>query len=86
MNLGKTVATPGAVALMDELGISPLVLLARHASGDWGDLCAEDVQANEDALRLGGRVFSVYKYGERTLWCITEADRSSTCILLPSEY
>lgn len=86
MKLGQTVATPGAVALMDELGVSPLVLLARHASGDWGDLCAEDVQANKHALEHGLRVFSVYNVEGRRFYVITEADRSSTCILLPSEY
>jgi hypothetical protein len=61
--------------------------VARHVRGDWGDCDDHDRQANEDALRNGERLFSVYRTvkGEK-LWVITEADRSSTCVLLPEEY
>ena len=50
-----------------------------------------------EALKSGGRIFSAYRVfvdpslgqsddaGEK-FWIITEADRSSTCVLLPSEY
>src|SRR5207253_2033193 len=66
----------------------PIVpLIQRHASGDWGDVGAEDWAANEDALRRGGRLFSVYQVGaEIRLWIITEADRSATTVVLPEEY
>jgi len=45
------------------------------------------MRANDRALREGDRLLSAYKTstGER-LWVITEADRSATTILLPSEY
>jgi len=81
--LGKIVATPGAI----DLGIDLASYLHRHHCGDWGDLCEEDQQANEDALIHGDRILSHYKLkdGER-IYIITEADRSSTCILLPEEY
>jgi hypothetical protein len=81
--LGRTVATPGALAL----GIDLTSYLRRHHCGDWGDLCAEDKQMNEDALQHGDRILSAYQVGggER-IYIITEADRSSTCILLPEEY
>jgi hypothetical protein len=55
-------------------------------SGDWGDLCAEDRKANDRDLREGGRLFSAYDTPAGRLWIVTEADRSSTCILLPYEY
>ena len=59
----------------------------RHAWGDWGDVSADDAHANERALQDGSRVFSAYALatGAR-LWIITEADRSSTTVLLPDEY
>jgi hypothetical protein len=85
--LGKIVATPGALQALEEAGQSALDFVSRHARGDWGEVDAEDKRANEDALRDGDRILSAYrtKLGER-VWVITEADRSSTTLLLPSEY
>ncbi|HDH99838.1 MAG TPA: hypothetical protein ENF74_02475 [Firmicutes bacterium] len=61
--------------------------LKRHVRGDWGDLCEEDRQANEEALAHGGRLFSAYTAEELPkIWIITEADRSVTTILFPEEY
>jgi hypothetical protein len=61
--------------------------MRRHHCGDWGDLTEEDKQANEDALVHGDRILSHYKLTDgRRIYIITEADRSSTCILLPEEY
>ncbi len=61
--------------------------LQRHLAGDWGDLCKEDRLTNESALALGGRLLSVYKSAQdEPFWIITEADRSSTTILLPQDY
>lgn len=85
--LGQMLATPGALEALQKSGQCPLEFLARHARCDWGDVCPEDRQANDDALSDGGRLFSVYhtKAGEK-LWLITEADRSASTLLLPSEY
>ncbi len=85
--LGRVVATPGA---LDALRPHPTFLhaiLARQATGDWGAVDAHDRKANDDALAHGGRLLSAYSTptGVR-LWVITEADRSSTCVLLPEEY
>ncbi len=82
--LGATYATPGALALNVDLS----AYIFRHHHGDWGDeLCAEDKQANEDALKHGTRLLSCYRTpaGDR-LYIITEHDRSITTVLLPSEY
>jgi hypothetical protein len=85
--LGQVVATPGALAALEESAQSPLDFLARHASGDWGEVYPEDAEANDQALKSGGRLLSAYKTLKGVkLWVITEADRSSTCILLPQEY
>ena len=85
--LGLVVATPGALEVLGGLEVSPTELLERHASGDWGDIPTEDARENEYALSRDLRILSSYPLptGER-VWIITEADRSSTCILLPSEY
>ena len=84
--LGRVVATPGALNLLMDAGEGPFDYLARHATGDWGELCAFDRQQNERALRNGARVLSSYAVGECRVWIITEADRSITTILLPEEY
>lgn len=85
--LGQTVSTPGALETLQEAGQSPADFLNRHSSGDWGELSENDKQANEDALKYGDRIFSSYRTTNGTkIWVITEADRSSTCILLPEEY
>lgn len=85
--LGQVVATPGALQTLAEAGQEPAELLDRHVSGFWGEVCEEDWQANEEALRHGWRLLSSYKLtgGER-VWIITEADRSATTILRPDEY
>ncbi len=84
--LGQIVATPGAIEVLEESKTRPLTLLDRHVSGDWGDLWAEDKQENEFAVSRSLRILSAYKVGKAKVWVITEADRSSTTILLPSEY
>lgn len=85
--LGQTVATPGALEALTTSGQSPAEFLDRHVRGDWGLVDAEDQQANDDAVRHGTRILSAYKTNQGVkLWVITEADRSSTCILLPDEY
>lgn len=83
--LGQMVMTPGV-----RDGIPPsemLRALRRHAGGDWGKLEPEDRQANDDALKNGGRLVSSYlaKNGTK-FWIITESDRSATTVLLPEEY
>ena len=86
-NLGDVVATPQSICVLNDSGISLQSLLQRHVSGDWGDLCAEDIAANNDALQQGNRLLSSYTLSENVkVWIITEWDRSVTTLLLPSEY
>jgi hypothetical protein len=89
-DLGRVVATPGALELLASAGESPAHLLERHASGDWGEVPPEDARENERSLKYGWRLMSSYLVGSEAdgerVWVITEADRSSTCLLLPSEY
>ena len=86
--LGQLVATPGAIEAMAPYENMALRLVGRHVTGDWGDLCDEDKATNDRAILDGSRVFSAYLLpdGETKIWVITEADRSATTLLLPSEY
>jgi len=61
--------------------------LGRHAHGDWGELDEHDRRANEQALKDGSRLFSVYiTLAGVKFYIITEADRSVTTVLLPEDY
>jgi hypothetical protein len=91
-SLGHIAITPGALAALRLHGVAPATLLDRHVSGDWGDIDEEGQGLNEQALRTGDRLLSVYPIAEGvTIWAITEAadddgQRPATTLLLPNEY
>lgn len=85
-NFGQLVATPNALESVEAIEIQKA--LRRHSQGDWGDVSEQDKKSNDNALANGQeRLFSSYKdsKGEK-FWIITEADRSSTTVLLPEDY
>ena len=99
--LGQVVATHAALALLEKTGFSAAALLNRHVHGDWGNICKEDTASNEFAVPNKQRIMSVYRLIDAsklaatpeskrsdlpTIWIITEADRSSTTLLLPGDY
>lgn len=85
--LGRVFGTPGALKALSEAQVDGLSLLARHVTGDWGEMDEADQQANRLALEDGSRVFSSYWLPTGVkVWVITEADRSATTLLLPEEY
>ena len=85
--LGQVVATPGALEALLTAGQTPNTFLRRHVTGDWGEIDKEDSMENERSVSQGFRLLSAYTLSTGVrIWVITEADRSSTCILLPSEY
>ena len=91
-SLGRIVATPGALEALAAAGQSAGEFLARHVTGDWGELHDDDRRLNNLALTDGSRLLSAYvtSKGER-IWVITEAAddsgrRYSTTILKPEEY
>lgn len=91
-NLGRVVATPGALEALEKAGQQPWQLLVCHVQGQWGDLDDEDRRLNDQAVKDGGRILSAYtlKTGLR-LWIISEAEddrgnRAATTLLLPDEY
>jgi len=86
--LGRVVATPGALRALEENAVDVWGLLQRHVNGDSGCVPEEDKLENIRCIDKGGRVMSSYPLNDRSdvLWIITESDRSSTCLLLPDEY
>ena len=88
--LGQLVVTRGINdKIADDLKFSEFVLqsMRRHAAGDWGDLTKKDIEENENALEKGFRLLSAYiKEEHPKIWIITEADRSVTTVLFPTEY
>lgn len=86
-SLGQVVATPWALETLENLGVESLDLINRHVAGDWSDMAQKDQQANAKAIKQGTRIFASYRLPPDTIiWVITEADRSSTAILLPEDY
>ena len=86
-SLGSVYLTIGAKEALTESSQLPNEFLARHQSGDWGDICEDDKRENELSVKEGFRILSSYKTSKDVkLWLITEADRSSTTLLLPEDY
>lgn len=91
-DLGRIVATPGALEVLRKAGVVGASLLVRHQKGDYGNVSADDRKANDDAVKHGARIMSVYPLGKgETIWIITEAvgddgKRACTTLLLPHEY
>lgn len=90
--LGQVLVTPGAIEALEKAKQMPTEFLNRHHRGDWGDICSDDANLNEEALVDGSRLMSAYRTstGEK-IWIITEAaddtgHRIATTILLPEEY
>ena len=85
--LGQIVGTPGALEAIESAGQEPDFFLSKHAQGDWGTMDKDDKQLNEDALSNGDRIHSAYRtLKNESIWIITEADRSTTTLLLPDDY
>lgn len=84
-DIGRLFATPGAIDAITQ--VEMFDALNRHVRGDWGKVCTEDQEANNDSLKEGLRLLSSYEAIDGVkFWIITEADRSATTILLPEEY
>lgn len=90
--IGLIIATKGVCDLMDESAVFTgfvIKSLLRYFQSDFGDLCEEDAQMNAEAIKNGDRIMGVYKNpddDDLSVWIITEADRSATTVLFPSEY
>jgi len=85
--LGQFAVTPRALEAIRSTGRFAIDYLARHARGDWGDVCPDDWSANDEALIDGTRLLSAYNLTSGiVIWVVSESDRSATTILLSGEY
>ncbi|WP_265947786.1 hypothetical protein [Dechloromonas sp. A34] len=91
--LGEIAVTPCAYDLMKNFNLNWIWFIARHQTGDWGDISNDDQRVNHQSVSNGSRILSAYDVApvdemntHRQLWVLTEADRSFTTILLPEEY
>lgn len=86
-DLGHLFMTNGAIETLEEAGQLPQEFISRHARLEQGELCDADHKENLFSIDKPLRIFSAFKTAQdMKLWIITEADRSATTILLPSEY
>lgn len=86
--MGLLVITNGINDKLDNVRFNKELKVALHrfTCGDWGEMDTEDIDANNEALQNGERLFAAYQTSEGKIWIITEADRSATTILFPNEY
>lgn len=85
-NLYQTRGIAAAIEESPQLFIEIIDAYARYINGDYGELCKEDIQANEEAIKNGYRIFAKYETSVDDIYIITEADRSATTILFYDEY
>ncbi len=83
VELGIVVETPGAKEASVQSGKDGGLLLRRHASCDWGEVCESDWDEDEVAADNYLRLFTVRRLQENAKGCIiTDADGKVTMILL----
>lgn len=86
---GKIVMTCGvneAICESDQFFKDVLRSFDRYSRCDWGEMCDEDIETNNLALKTGERLLASYETCKGKIWIITEWDRSVTTILFPDEY
>ncbi len=86
LSLGRVVATNAAHMEAERLEIDLIDMVRRHHTGDWGDVCQEDRDANTMALVTGGRILSLYVFRGIRFYVITDDPRDFTTVLLSDEY
>jgi hypothetical protein len=79
--LGQIVVTPKAEEVLQHWGQSADAILARHQSGDWGEVSDEQRRVNEDGLGKRFNLVSCYHTPSgQWLTVFTKADRSLTLV------
>jgi hypothetical protein len=89
MEYGRILATRGIANEAENNTIFAQEIAAafeRYQRNDWGDLCKEDKELNNQAVNGGDRILAAYQTSKGKIWIITEWDRSATTILFPNEY
>jgi hypothetical protein len=83
--LGEAVITSGVAGKLNMVLVK--LAIVRHASGDWGELEADDRRLNDERIATGGTLVSIFKTanGDK-FYVITEAERDKTTVLPQEEY
>lgn len=87
--IGQVYKTRGIDYLIDEhpnYANELIKCFEKYLTMDFGALCEEDVKANLDAIKYNERILGSYITTYGKVFIITEADRSTTTILLAEEY
>lgn len=85
LDFGMVCVTQGATERLNKDDVRSA--LSRHIFGDWGIVDMDDWRENDLSLRNGFRILSAYvDRNSQKFWIVTEADRSTTTIMLPEEY
>jgi hypothetical protein len=85
-NMGKITATPNATALCEALGVFPLDLVQRHASGDFGVIDAQQREYNQRAMSDARyHAISAYPLGSAVLYVVTKQGESTT-VMTANDY
>jgi len=94
--LGTVVATGGFLHFFGDKAAAEVTgsaLALNYTRGNWGVLCDEDKALNDAALdpAAPGRILAKYEVQNKdmekeSVYVVTEWDRSSTTIMLTSEY
>ena len=87
-DLGKVVTTTQIAKDMknnEEFKEEVNECLDKYTERNWGDLCEEDIKANNYAADNEEKIVAAYNTCEGKIWIITEWDRSVTTVLYPSE-
>jgi hypothetical protein len=84
--IGQVVVTPGAHAALDRSGEAHARFLERHATGDWRETPADEVDENCEAIAHGRGVFTQHRLRNgAAVWIATREDRSRTVVFTPDE-
>lgn len=87
--LGQTVMTRSVADWIDgneARHIRVMACLQKHQCGDWGEVSATDARLNDAAVKSEDRIMSAYTVDNKTVWVITEHDRSVTTVMFPEDY
>ncbi len=83
--LGQLMVTSNALKYLTLNEIISGVI--RHQLGDWGELNSDDRMENDLNIERGLILISVYHdSNDMAFFVITEADRSVTTVLMPTDY
>ncbi len=83
---GQLAVTNACMLAFHCSGDAIVPLLLRHCMGDFGDICAEDRKLNEEAMKRGLRITSIYTLSNGTkVKVLTESSRTSTTFMLDAE-